>query len=452
MSLLVSNSAPRPHAPLLALLVTVALGSMLAPLNSTMIAVALPSIAGEFRAPATGWLVTAYLILTAALLPVAGKLGDRWGRRPLLLVGFAVSIVATMGAALAPSFPILVACRLLQAVSAPLIGPNGAALLREILPAEQRARYFGLIGAAVSVAAASGPAIGGFAVAAGGWRAMFLVNLLLILPGLLLGWLYLPAGGRPAASRPFDLPGAALLMALLGYTAAWAYGLVPAPLWLAGLLLAAGLTAFVALERRQPDPVVQPRFFRKHAFAAANAGHALGNLAMYNLMLVVPLLLHRGGEHSEVVAGLVTMVMPAANVLAAPAGGYLADRLGRRWPVIGGYTIMALGAGLLYRLGAPVSIPLLTGCMVLVGLGLGLGGSGQQTAALEAVGREQSGSAAGIYSTSRYVGSIVGTSLMGALLAARGEAAYPALYALMLGASLLALFVSLGLPGQPVGE
>ncbi len=159
-------------------LVTVALATMLAPLNSTMIAVALPQVIREFGVDvaAAGWLVTAYLIAMASLQPVAGKLGDRWGRRQLILGGVASFGLASIGAALASSPASLLFFRVLQAVSGAVALPNGAALLREVVPAERQAGRFGMVGAAIALAAAAGPARGGIPGGSAGGTPPFEVN------------------------------------------------------------------------------------------------------------------------------------------------------------------------------------------------------------------------------------------------------------------------------------
>jgi multidrug resistance protein len=176
--------------------IAVALTTMLAPLNSTMIAVALPHVMTEFRADvaSVGWLVTSYLIAMAALQPVAGKIGDRLGRRRLILGGVAWFGLVSLGAATSSSLSSLLFFRVQQAVAGAVALPNGAALLREMVPAERRAGRFGLVGAAVAVAAAAGPPLGGLLVGTAGWRAIFYVNLLLILPTLALVWRWIPVG------------------------------------------------------------------------------------------------------------------------------------------------------------------------------------------------------------------------------------------------------------------
>src|SRR3954468_6004839 len=131
----------------------------------------------------------------ASLPPVRGRVRDRLGRRRLILSGLAGFGLASVAATLAPSLPILILFRVLQAVSGAVVLPNGDALLREVVPDERRASRFGLIGSAIGLAAAIGPLLGGVLVTSAGWRAMFAVNLLLVVPALLLGWRTIPRSG-----------------------------------------------------------------------------------------------------------------------------------------------------------------------------------------------------------------------------------------------------------------
>ena len=177
-----------------AVLIAVALGALLAPLNSTMIAVALPDIVDDFDTTigTVGWLVTSYLLALAVVQPVAGKLGDRHGRRGFVLGGLAVFGLASLGAALAPSLGFLIAFRVLQAVSGAVVFPNGAGLIRELVPADRRGGAFGIVGGSIALAAGLGPLIGGVLVGAGGWRAIFFVNIPFVAVALAIAWRSVP--------------------------------------------------------------------------------------------------------------------------------------------------------------------------------------------------------------------------------------------------------------------
>ena len=373
------------------MLVTVALATMLAPLNSTMIAVALPRVMKEFGADlaTSGWLVTSYLIAMACLQPVAGKLGDRLGRRPLILGGLIYFGIASLAAATASSLSWLLFFRVQQAIAGAIALPNGAALVREVVPAARRAARFGLVGAAVGLAAAAGPPLGGLLVELAGWRAIFYANVLLIVPALLLGMRALPARPTRSTTSGFDLGGAVLLLAVLAGTA----GLLTQGHHLGNLLLqglagaALVLLAFFFLwhEWRHPDHVLQPRLFQHRTFAAANAAIALSNLAMYSTLLAVPILLASQPGWGSAQTGLVLTSMSATMVIFSPLGGRLSDRWGRRWPTVGGLALLTLGVLLLALADSEPVLPVLVCGLGVAGIGLGLYSAGMQSAAVEAV-------------------------------------------------------------------
>lgn len=455
------TEAPQTATGEVRLVVAVALATMLAPLNSTMIAVALPPIAEQFKVGASAqWLVTGYLIAMASLQPVAGKLGDRLGRRPLLLGGMAYFAVASLGAALAPSFGWLLAFRIQQGVAGALAFPNGAALLREAIPAARRGSRFGLVGAGAGLAAALGPPLAGLLVWLTGWQSIFYVNVLLIVPAAWLGWLAFPRGRPQRASRPFDLVGAALLLVTLVTVAAELThrGATGTVTWAGWGLAALAAAAFAVHEWRHPDPAVQLRLFARRAFAAANASVATSNFAMYVTLLAVPLLF-AGRPGGSIAVGAVLAAMSGAMFLASPLGGVLADRWGRRRPVLLGLSLLVLGTGLLAAAGAGVTVPLLVAALLLIGLGIGTGTAALQTTAVEAAPAGDAGMASGVYTTSRYLGSIVGSALLAHLLggasprAAAGAASAPAfigtVFVMVAVAAVLALAAAFGLQDRP---
>jgi EmrB/QacA subfamily drug resistance transporter len=434
-------------------LLTVTLGIVLAPLNSTMIAVALPQVMDSFEVgiAIAGWLVMGYLIGMASLQPLAGKLGDRFGHRRMILMGLSAFGVVSAAAALAPTIWLLLTFRIFQAISAALIVPSGSGVLREILPEHRRGAGFGLMGAGIAIAAALGPPLGGFLVEAAGWRAIFYINLLLVAPALAIGLRYLPTM-KTSTTRPnFDWVGAVLLPLLLVLTtwiliafskgdSAW-YVAVGVPLV---VMLATTLGWY---ESRHADPVVQLGFFRRRAFAASAAGIAFGNLAMYSLLVSIPLLLASRND-SSVRIGLVLTAMSAGMTISSYLGGRLIDKYGRRLPTTVGLTMLTGGVIPITMLGPGITLPALLVGLGLVGAGLGLATPGLQTSAVESVERFHTGSASGLYSTSRYLGSIVGSAIIAGILGAdkSGVDGLGLVFLICLVASALATLASLGLP------
>ncbi len=398
---------------------------MLAPLNSTMIAVGLAQIGSDFGAGLreTGWLVTAYLIAMAVSQPIAGSLGDIFSRRRIFLGALVGLAMASIGAGLARGLPLLVAFRIGQALAGAMAIPNGMALIRQWIPSERRGAAFGLLGAAVALAAGVGPLLGGYLVGLAGWRAIFWVNIPLIGVALALAWFGLPRGRGSAfdqdrlapASDGFDFSGAALLA-----TGLTSLALIPSTLQTGKVVFAIGLGAaaiafgvfFVRNEQRVRQPIVNLALLRVQSLRAASVTVALGNLAIYSALLLIPQFLTSIQHRSSVEIGTVMAALSIPLVAFSPVGGWLADRWGRRRLAIVGGTLMVLGMAPFLALQAAWSIGLMSTLLALVGCGLALQAPAVQAAALEAMPGSKAGQASGVFSASRYLGGIAGSAMV----------------------------------------
>ena len=176
-----------------------------------------------------------------------------------------------------------------------------------------------------------------------------------------------------------------------------------------------GAIALGWYEKHNPDPIIQLDFFLKRSFSAAAAGIGFGNLAMYSLLVSIPLLL-ASRQDSSLQIGFVLMTMSAGMTVSSILGGRIIDKLGRRLPTATGLVLLAIGIIPIALGGADLEIGALIIGLTFVGLGLGLATPGLQTSAVEAVEPNHSGSAAGLYSTSRYLGSIIGSAVIAAIL------------------------------------
>lgn len=436
------------------LLAAVCLATTLVPLSSTMVAVALPDVRADFglSVSAAVWLISAYLIVTAAAQPVAGGLGDRLGRRRLVLAGVAAFGVASIAAAAAPTYPVAVIARCAQAMCGALALVNAAATVRTALPADRRGRSFGMIGASATLAAASGPPLGSLAVALAGWRGTFLAVLPLVGVALAACARWLPAEpSRPAVPpvrRRFDLAGALLLLATLAGAAVLINRLAEGLPLLAGLGLAAATAgaaaAFAAVERTHPAPVLDLAVLRVRAVAFAGLALGASNLAMYLVLLAVPLLIEGSGT---VGAGALLAPMLFGAALVAPVGGRLSDRLGRRTPALAGTLVLALAMSAMVPLDLRDHEGMAAALLGLAGVGLGLSTAAVQTAGAEALPAAQAGVAAGVSSSCRYLGSILGTSLLALLISSGTGRPVFAVAAVAAGVAALAA-AGLGRPAR----
>lgn len=395
-----TEPAPPAGTASTATVIGIALASVLVPLNSTMIAVALPRLAREFdiaKAHASV-LVTVYLLAMLVGQPLAGRLGDRIGVRRLAtisVVGFGVFSGLSM---LAGTFPVLVACRAGQAVFASAIMPSVHAMLRMITTPADRGRAFGVQGSVIGVAAGLGPVIGGVLLATLGWRAIFGINIPIVLVVL---WVL-----RRSVPAPVDEPSSSPQSAL------------PAP------------------RERVVNPV----------FVAAFSTQALATFAQYGLLLLTPMLLDERGWGSAAVGGALSL-LTVGLVVTSPPGGRLGDVRGRRFPVLVGLAGAAIAVAASAAFGDEAASALLLVTLTLFGLGLGLASPGIQTAGIEAAPERRIGFASGLLSASRYVGSITASILLTLLVDDVGGGA-----GTMLALCAIALFIGLGtasrLPGR----
>ncbi|HEX9496199.1 MAG TPA: MFS transporter [Candidatus Limnocylindria bacterium] len=432
-----------------AFVLAVALGNLLVPLNSTMIVVALPLISRDLGADrlAAAWLITSYLIVMASLQPIAGRLGDRFGRRRFMLGSLLYFIAASVGAALAPNLLVLIAFRLQQALAAAGVVPNSLALLRGRAVDGKAGTYFGISGATTSIGAAIGPLLGGL-LAAIDWRLIFLVNLPLAGLAFAVALRSLPQGDPPRKSARPDIAGAValgLLLSIAAWTLTSASGLPPAAVIALAAAVVVGGSAFVRYESRHPDPALPPRFFTVRAFSAANLTIALSNLALYGTFLAVPVIL-AGGPDATVRSGIALSVQAAAMILLSPVSGALVDRVGARWPTAIGGLLIAAGLSAPALLGRAADFGTLLIFLPIVGAGVALTFPATRIAALDAVPARYAALASGVTSSSRYFGGMIGALIAGLALVDLSGPATGRLFFILGAAGVLAALAGSQLP------
>jgi MFS family permease len=428
----------------------------LMPLNSTMVAVAVPSISRTVDhgpSAVTQALVATYLIAAIALQSPGGKLGDRLGHWRVLALGQgAVGAGALLGF-FATSLPVLAGARVLMATGGALAVPATLALLRVSLPLERRGRAFGTFGAVMALAAALGPIVGGVLVDAFGWEAVFVANVpVLVLAAVLVASVERVRDARPTSR--FDTLGSVLLTAglMLLVLAAQQTGRASVALLLGGLV---AMAAFVAHERRVDDPVVAFDLFASPSFAAGTLLICLQNLVMYALLFELPLVLEERFDLGARQTGQLLIWLMMAMVVTSLGAGRLTELLGPRTLAVTGSLACVAGLVVL-RLVALTSAGQVRLPLALLGVGLGLCGPAAQTASLSAIAAARSGMAAGVGSTMRYLGGVAGIAFLGRTLDLHGTRAavlaeHHHLVEVFLGVLVLGLLCATRLPGARVG-
>jgi MFS family permease len=428
------------------------LAASLAPLGSTMVAVALPSIGHDIGAEAndlTAWLVSSYLIASIALQSPGGKLGDLIGHGRALALGLALVAIGGVMGLVSGTVHMLGAARVLMASGGAATVPATMAILRNQTEENRRARVFGLFGACMGLAAAIGPLIGGELTERFGWRAVFAANLPVIAVSLALVLMSRAVYARPVAAQPtFDWPGSALLGAGLSL-AVMALGVSASTAWWLGAGGALLLIAFPFWERRAASPVVDFSLFSRSAFLGGSSIVALQNMAMYPLLFQLPVFFDRVRSVGARAIGQALLALTLAMIVSSVIGGRLAERIGARTQAVVG-SLVALAGLWWFRDFEAVRVPsdIMPG-MLLIGAGVGLTSPPAQAAAMGTVDREQSGMGGGVVSTMRYIGGVAGMSAFGALLADPfSPASHQRPLYVYAGALIAAAALSLMLPGR----
>ena len=411
----------------------VALGTFMATLDSSIVNVALPTLATTFRASVTQieWVSLAYMLTITGLLLPFGRLGDALGRRKIFLLGLALFTVGSAACAFAVSGGTLVAARMLQGIGGGMLSANSVALITAAFPREMRGRALGMVGAVVGLGLTVGAPLGGFLLAAFGWPSIFLVNLPIGVFGVLYARVVLakdpavPSGAR----APFDLLGAlfalsALVLLTLFLSRGAAWGWSSAKTLVCGFGAPAALAGFIATERRARDPLIDLAFFADPKFRVPMLSLFLSFVALFAAVFLVPFYLERAGGMRPDEVGRVLVVIPLLLLLVSPVSGALSDRLGSRALALAGLATTSAGLALLSVLiGRAGDRPLGTWAIVaglfVVGLGQGLFQPPNSSAAMSAVPPERLGLAGGLLATMRNLGMLFGIGLAAAVYEGR---------------------------------
>lgn len=434
-------STPNPAGALAAL----SLSTLLSSLGTSIANVGLPTLAQAFGASfeQVQWVVLAYLLAVTSLIVGAGRLGDRLGRRRVLLGGILLFGAASLLCAAATALWVLVAARAAQGAGAAVMMALTMALAGDTVAKARTGRAIGLLGTLSAVGTALGPSLGGLLIAKAGWPSLFLIGVPFAALTFLLAFRHLPAD--PAAAEAerggFDVAGTLLLATTLSaYALAMTLGGGAGPL--APALPAAaliGFALFLAVERKATSPLIRLSMFREPGLGASLLTGALVATVMMATLVVGPFHLSGTLGLGPALTGLVMSAGPLAAALTAAPAGALADRIGARRTALAGLSAMAAGCVLLATLPAALGLSAYVAPMILLTAGYSLFQTANNSAAMAEVARERRGLVSALLNLSRNFGLVTGASLMGALFAAGGlSAAFAAAAALVLAAIAVA--------------
>ncbi|MEU6718725.1 MFS transporter [Nonomuraea sp. NPDC046802] len=401
-----------------AVLATVCLAFFMTMLDTTIVNIAIPDLRADLGASLGQalWVLNSYTLAFAGLLLTCGRLGDRYGHRSVFLAGLAVFTIASGLCGLAQDPAQLIAVRVLQGAGAALLMPQTLSIIMTVFPPDRRGAAFGVWSGVAGLATIAGPAVGGVLVDALTWRSVFLVNLPLGVLAFVAGRVVIPPGGTPGRRRAaLDPIGVLLSSAGLSVLVFALLGGEPYLAVLGGLLL----IAFVAHQRsaQRRTPLLPFRLFHDRNFTLMNAVLMAALFATVGLLITYTLYLQSVLELSPTQAGLMLAPPSLATLIISPLAGRLAGRVDPRLIFGLGLSVFAAGFVLLalFSDGRTNALALLPG-MLLCGVGAGAVFAPANALAMREVPPELNGAASGVVSTLRQVGTVLGTTVVGAIL------------------------------------
>ena len=408
----------------LTIMAALGVGTFVTALSNSVLNAILPLIADAFGTDisAVEWIITTFLLVQSGLLLTFGRLGDMIGHRRVYLAGLLGFIVSMILCALAPSVLTLIGARILQAAGAAMFIANSSPISMAVFPPSQRGRVLGIQATTVYLGLATGAPLGGILADQFGWQSVFLIPVPFAALALVVSWRALRVEAPPSKRERFDLVGAAvylvgLIVVLLalnrgrswGWTSEWTIGCLAL-----GVVL---LTAFVIHERRTPSPMLNLSLFGQRAFTAPVISSMLNYAAAAGTTFILPFALIQGRGLAPSQVGVVLTAQPIVMAVMASLSGALSDKIGSRIPATAGMAILACGLFSLSWMDLTTPLPLIGGGLAVVGLGIGLFTTPNNSSVLGAVGPERRGVASGILSTARTLGNVLGIGATGAVYA-----------------------------------
>src|SRR5215218_8042628 len=357
----------------------VAFGLFMIMLDNTIVNVALPTIARDLQIGISEleWVVNGYALTFAVVMLTGGKLADMLGRRLIFIVGLAVFTGASLACGLATGPDMLIAARVVQGVGAALMNPATLSIITATFPPRQRGMAIGIWAGVSAMALAIGPLLGGLLTQHAGWEWIFIVNVPVGVVAIIVARLVIHESRDTSHEQRLDLPG--LLTSGVGLFAL-TYGLIEANTygWTSARILSlfavalVTLAAFVVLERRQRIPMLELSLFKNGTFAGANVTMMLVALAMFGVFFFVSLFVQNILGYSATKAGATFLPMTLLIILIAPQAGRFSDRIGSRWLMGAGMSLLAVSLLIFSRMDEATTFWGILPALLIGGVGMAL--------------------------------------------------------------------------------
>jgi EmrB/QacA subfamily drug resistance transporter len=400
---------------------TIAVGTFMAVIDSSVVNVALPVIQTTFHASLSTveWVVIAYLLVISSVLLAFGRLSDIYGQKRIYLVGLIDFTISSLLCGLAVSINMLILFRIVQALGAAMMFAVGPAIITNTIPPEKRGRGLSFTAISVSIGLVTGPVLGGFLVTVAGWSSIFFINIPIGILELYFIIRNIPSD-KKKLSVPFDMIGSllistALVLILLPIEASAETSMKPVALYsLIGLGVAA-LIAFIIYETKIPHPILDLSLFKNRVFAAGNVAAVFSFIAVNIMVFLVPFYLEKLRMLTPATAGMLYIPNPLVTLIVAPISGVLSDHFDSRYFSTMGMGVLSIGLFMmsLLKVDSPIYYILIS--MAVIGMGMGLFQTPNNSAVLGNVPPQNRGIASGMLASMRNIGMAFGVAISGML-------------------------------------
>jgi EmrB/QacA subfamily drug resistance transporter len=403
----------------------VSLGVLVATIDGSIVNVALPTLVRAFATQfaVVEWVILVYLLTITTLLLSVGRLADMIGKRSLYTAGFVIFTLGSVLSGLSPTIYWLIGFRVLQGIGAAMLAALGPAIVTEAFPRAERGKALGIAGAMVSIGIVIGPTMGGYLIDTLSWHWIFFVNLPIGILGTFMALRYVPAL-KPAGQQRFDYAGAttlfvSLLTLLLGLTLGQQFGFGDAAILALFAVAGLFLVAFVFIEWRVDQPMIELRIFRESLLSINLVTGLIAFISIAGTLILMPFYLENILGYTPGEVGLLLAVVPVALGITAPIAGALSDRVGTRPITVLGLVMLVIGYYLISSLGAHTTVIGYILRFLPVGIGMGIFQSPNNSAIMGSVPKSQLGIAGGLLAITRTLGQTVGVAVLGAVWASR---------------------------------
>jgi len=402
------------------LILAVALGVILNPLNTTMITVALPEIRKEFGLTSSdiSWLIASYFMVSAVFLPLIGKLSDHYGRKKIFLLGLILVAISSITAPLSPNMLFLLGMRTIQAIGTSALYPAGIGIVRNHINKNQN-RVIGTLSIFATTSAAFGPTISGLLIQYGGWPIIFYVNFPVIILSAILAIVFIPSDGKIGKGDfKWDGIGIILFSSLIFL---WMYFFLQLEygfsLWT--FIGSAAITVlFFLYENRKAEPFIDVNFLRKNLnISFVYIQYIMTTVIFFALLLSMPTYLQSVIMLDTKTTGLMMLSLSIFGMIVTPIATRWMEAAGFRFPILSGVTVGVIGVLILLIIGQNSPLYWIVIGLAVIGTSNGTINIGLQNLLYSFVSKAESGLAAGLLMTSRFIGNILASSLFGVTFA-----------------------------------